>query len=380
MYSLADTPHCSHWELWILANVGLPVQSRTHTIGQLLKLTISADQPFERLLHSKICQSDYERLTAFTSIGIFCEASALQTVSLGMFTRIFLLRILQNSVCFNLQLSLTSKVNLMIDPTTVPAILTEAGKQGVLKEIYGDLLQPGVRQVGGAIEAVLGLGNTVLWPLHLLNQRARINLQANFESYREKMARVPIEHVVTPPPELAVPIVEKFPYLENEDLRELFTTLLTMASSSETNSKAHPSFANVISNLCPDEAQLLRSFIGTRAIPFCFVRYVNALGDRFTQVCDMHFRLRNGINLAFRENLSAYISNLEGLGILKIDRNTFTLDEDQYSLLTNDVKTAFANYEAPEGYPIQQINQGRIDVTDFGKMFISTCVAIVGNK
>ena len=268
----------------------------------------------------------------------------------------------------------------MIDPTTVPAILSEAGKQGVLKEIYGDLLKPGVRQVGTAIEAVFGLGNTVLWPICLLNQRARINLQANFESYREKMARVPVEQVVAPAPELAIPIAEKFSYVENEDLRELFTNLLTMASNSETNSKAHPSFANVINNLCPDEAQLLQNFIGTRAIPFVYVRYINGLGDRFTQVCDMHFRVRKGINISFRENLVAYISNLEGLGILKIDRNTFTLDEDQYGVLMNDVKTSFANYTSPEGYPIQRINKGRIDVTDFGEMFIATCVAIAGSQ
>lgn len=268
----------------------------------------------------------------------------------------------------------------MIDPATVPAILTEAGKQGVLKAIYGDLLKPGVQQVGCAIEAVLGLGNTVLWPIHLLNQRARINLQSNLESYREKMARVPLEQVVAPAPELAIPITEKFPYLENEELRELFTSLLAMASSSETNNKAHPSFANVINNLCPDEAQLLQNFIGTRAIPFVYLRYVNARQDRYTQICDMHIRVRDGIRLAFRENVPAYISNLEGLGILKIDRNTFTLDEDQYSVLVGDVKTTFANYSAPEGYPVQQINKGRIDVTDFGKMFISTCVAIVRSK
>jgi hypothetical protein len=190
------------------------------------------------------------------------------------------------------------------------------------------------------------------------------------------MAKVPVEQVVAPVPELAVPIAEKFPYLENEDLRELFTTLLTVASNSETIGKAHPSFANVINNLCPDEAQLLRNFIDTRAIPFVYVRYVNIQRDRFTQICDMHIRVKSGISQSFRQNTSAYISNLEGLGILKVDRNTFTLDDDQYSVLESDVKISFANLVPPEGYPIQQINKGRIDVTDFGQMFIGACVAI----
>jgi hypothetical protein len=94
----------------------------------------------------------------------------------------------------------------------------------------------------------------------------------------------------------------------------------------------------------------------------------------------MHIRVRKGIQLAIRENLAAYISNLEGLGILKVDRNTFTLDDDQYSVLEADVKAAFANYCAPAGYPVQQINKGRIDVTDFGELFISACVTTVGSQ
>ncbi|HQU89202.1 MAG TPA: DUF4393 domain-containing protein [Denitromonas sp.] len=264
----------------------------------------------------------------------------------------------------------------MIDPAAVPAILASVGKQGVLKEIYGDLMKPGVLQVGSAIEAVVGLGNTILWPVHLLNQRARINLQANLESYREKMAKVPIDQVVAPPPELAVPIAEKFPFLESEDLRELFTSLLAKASSTATNSTAHPSFSKLIDNLCPDEAQLLKRFVGTRAIPFVFVRYMNPTQNKFTQVCDMHFRIGGDVHLNFRANVSAYISNLEGLGILKVDRTTFTLDEDEYSLLFDDAKTAFAHYEAPEGYPFQKTLKGRIDVTDYGVMFINTCVAL----
>jgi len=44
---------------------------------------------------------------------------------------------------------------------------------GLLKEIYGDLAKPGVSQVGKALSTVVGLGNTILWPVALLNERQK---------------------------------------------------------------------------------------------------------------------------------------------------------------------------------------------------------------
>ena len=43
---------------------------------------------------------------------------------------------------------------------------------GLLKEVYGDLAKPGVEQVGKALGTVIGLGNTILWPIALANEKA----------------------------------------------------------------------------------------------------------------------------------------------------------------------------------------------------------------
>jgi hypothetical protein len=44
----------------------------------------------------------------------------------------------------------------------------------ILLEVYGDLLKPGVSQVGQAIGTLLGYGNTILMPLALKNQKSKI--------------------------------------------------------------------------------------------------------------------------------------------------------------------------------------------------------------
>lgn len=58
--------------------------------------------------------------------------------------------------------------------STWPEVIREGLKvPGLIVEVYGDLAKPGVQQVGKALETVLGLGNTILWPLALANARAR---------------------------------------------------------------------------------------------------------------------------------------------------------------------------------------------------------------
>jgi hypothetical protein len=86
-------------------------------------------------------------------------------------------------------------------------VLREAAKlPALLADIYGDLLRPGVRQAGKALETVVGLGNTVMWPIALANERARIALERNLEKYREQLEDVSEEKIVPVPPEVDVPI------------------------------------------------------------------------------------------------------------------------------------------------------------------------------
>jgi hypothetical protein len=83
-----------------------------------------------------------------------------------------------------------------------PVLKEVAQVPGLLKEIYGDLAKPGVAQVGKALGNVVGLGNTILWPIALLNERAKIALEKNLEKYRAQLEHVPQDGVVEVPPEV----------------------------------------------------------------------------------------------------------------------------------------------------------------------------------
>lgn len=259
-------------------------------------------------------------------------------------------------------------------PELLPILAEAAKPDGLLKEVYGDLAKPGVSQVGKALSTIIGLGNTILWPVQLLNDRARVALEANLERYRQKLAEIPQERIVEVPPEIGVPIAEKFSYVRDSELKELYVNLLAKASDLATQSQAHPSFVNVINNMSPDEGALLKQLKRSRGHPFVFARLINPNNGHYKEIVEMQFPVAPDIKLAFHENLGAYMSNLEGLGLITILRAEYVLPESLYVPIENIIRKYFENQPPSPEYPTLQCNRGRINVTSFGQLFLEACV------
>lgn len=251
---------------------------------------------------------------------------------------------------------------------------------GLLQLVYEDLAQPGVRQAGKALETVVGLGNTVLWPLTLANERARLSLQANMERYRKKMESIAEENVIPVLPEIGVPIVEKLGYVSDEKLAELYTELLAQASNRETVERAHPSFVNIINNISPDEAVLIRKLKSNHAIPFArAIHSQPALNsERELAFFPNHDWVRE---LSLGHNLHAYISNFSGLGLLSIENDRWLMEAELYApmlRIINDMfqgQTELANKTATPGeHLVLKTAKGMATLTPFGRKFIEACV------
>lgn len=96
----------------------------------------------------------------------------------------------------------------------------------LIVEIYGDVAKPGVKQVGKALDTVLGLGNTLLWPVYLVNEKSKLSIQKNLESYRKKLENIPEDKIINVAPEIGVPIAEKLSYVSDESISNLYVTFL----------------------------------------------------------------------------------------------------------------------------------------------------------
>ncbi|MEP7269563.1 MAG: Abi-alpha family protein, partial [Saprospiraceae bacterium] len=127
---------------------------------------------------------------------------------------------------------------------SIPDALGEVAKQSVKQlapEIYSDGIKPGMKKLGAALETVIDLINTCLVPVAILNDRARlvwdkhlINRQKYLLDYEQNLLKIPEEKIVSPIPEIAVPILQRLEYTQNDQLAKMFLNLLTTASNSDT--------------------------------------------------------------------------------------------------------------------------------------------------
>jgi hypothetical protein len=241
----------------------------------------------------------------------------------------------------------------------------------LLKEIYGDAFKPGVEQVGKALGGVLGLGNTVLYPVHLANARAKVALEANLDRYRARLEKEPIDKVTEVPPEVGVPVAEKLAYVSDEALANLYIELLAKASLRDTAGLAHPSFVNLINSLSPDEA----GFLST---------WVNSLGEISVQpmasspanplarfIGDIALEGRLGEGLIYPKNIGVYICNLEGLGVLSSSTDRQLTKPGAYDALEGLVRKTCA-HRLDQG-EVMTFKRGLVQVTPYGDMFMAAC-------
>lgn len=261
----------------------------------------------------------------------------------------------------------------------LPKILHELAKlPALLDTIYTDAAKPGVTQAGRALGTVMGLGNTVLLPIAVLNERAKITLERNLEKYRKQIEEIPMEKVCEVPPEIGVPVVEKLGYVADDDLSNLYVNLLAKASTDETSSEAHPSFVNIIGSLSPDEAVLLRELVNAQSIPFLTARYHKAsspewlsIGDEFLTGLEVKYELK------FQKNVAVYLSNYEGLGLLHSRRDIHCIPLTLYDPIEARYRPMiepFKQHCAERGYPDLQFHKGRLDITPFGRLFANACI------
>jgi hypothetical protein len=82
--------------------------------------------------------------------------------------------------------------------------------------------------------------------------------------------------------------------------------------------------------------------------------------------------------ISFPDNLAAYLSNLQGLGILQVRTDIYLADKELYESLEFESKARFKVKEMEDGTePKMSITfkKGKIDVTPFGGLFLQACFA-----
>lgn len=171
--------------------------------------------------------------------------------------------------------------------------------------------------------------------------------------------------------------MEKLGYITNDEIADIFTNLLTKASSVDTVNLAHPSFVQLIERLSVDEAKIIRYLFNKKYIP-CISFHAYYKGrDGFENLLEKGTFLSSEIVFSFPKNEKLYLDNLVSMGILDISHTFHLTNEAIYESLCElhkyeQLVDEFCN---DENFPFKEIEKEKsfYQITDFGKSFIKAC-------
>ncbi len=203
-------------------------------------------------------------------------------------------------------------------------IISEAikalGLGAVVPELYRDLLQPASRELGKNLLTVARTISIALAPLE--------GATWGYDNIKEwlavkltrKLSKVLPENIQTPPMVIAGPTLFELHFVKDErELKEMYANLLAAAMNSEIANNVHPSFVQILKQLSPDEAKILKYFSDnpewykecdevTDGQNFPIEKSLT-ISDHFHEIC----KLSGAVN---PNNSDTYLDNLLRLKIL----------------------------------------------------------------
>lgn len=209
--------------------------------------------------------------------------------------------------------------------------------------------------------------------------KRRMKYEHDLELYQQELAdsisKIPKEKKSEPDIQVTAQALENSKYcLDSSELRELFVNLISKSMDSDFENDIHPSFAEIIKQMSPLDARILKSLQPSRSFPL--VDYI--VEDK--HVKDYEIKLSNVYISDFSEisieQASNSISSLNRLGIIEIDTHSILSQKTTYApyketsyyqKLLMDTRRRFAFKQA-------NIREYLGRFTPLGKNFFQVCV------
>ena len=232
------------------------------------------------------------------------------------------------------------------------------------------------KNIGSSAVTITAAVNNLLLPIAVVNfafERARDYFNEKFENdLRKKLKDVNPESLVEPNPQIASKVLNGLAFSHNEKpLRDLYLNLLSGAMQADNAQEAHPAFAEIISQLRPDEAKLLATFFTNgAAFPIVQFRSQELTGGSFSVLCEhiMNLQAEDGTGPDEVASLPVMIENWIRLGLVFVDYSTILAEKDAYKWAESRPEYLRLLNQDAEGKEII-IKKGLIEATAFGKEF-----------
>lgn len=242
--------------------------------------------------------------------------------------------------------------------------------QDVTQPMNNVVLKP-TKTFGNAIN---GVSQLILYPF----LKANIYLEQHFENYtieqREKINAIREENRIEPPMNILLPSMEALKCcLDQDELRSMFSTLLANSMDVTKKNIAHPSFVDIIRQLSASDAKYINELKNGCDFYYTVVEY----REQVEELKSYRVLLTNisepEPDITLINKNSIILTNLDRLGLIKIDLNKSLNDEIYLPYKTNEMMVALKPFQENSENEIK-IKQGNFTITPYGKLFIDCCL------
>ena len=249
--------------------------------------------------------------------------------------------------------------------------------EGVMKEAYKDIVSPSAKPIGMMLSY---LPRTIRlcfskWERWIINSEESLRLTG--QALQEKVINIPEHKLCEPEPYVAIPAIQQIAYcFDSNDLRDMYANLLAASMNTDKKWSVHPSYVDIIKQLTPDEAKILKQLPRTSVnfIPIIDIKVTLANGkgeetiarnitqEALYNICDVPGAM------------CSYLDNLERLQLIKISDTSWLADGSLYDMVEASQRaTSFKNRTLEDGQSYC-IGKKLFYVTDFGVGFINCCI------
>lgn len=254
-------------------------------------------------------------------------------------------------------------------------IVVEASK-AVAVEGYKDTLHPTLKAIGSVVALPFRAIDVALSKPKLWVEEKYYNYERTRQLLAEKLQHTPEELIVPPENYVAIPALQQIAYcFDSDELRDMYANLLANSMNKVVKNGVHPGFVEIIKQLSPDEAKILRYLYDNSFVPTVALKVHKENGETVVA-----FKLFTNIGeLCDCEDLAGYekyIDNLIRLGLINASREQCLADKSRYDSIKNHsyILSRKAYIENMDNVSKVDFVEGYIELTVFGKAFCSICL------
>lgn len=188
------------------------------------------------------------------------------------------------------------------------------------------------------------------------------------------ITEIPIDKRLEPSLQITAQALENSKYcLEEKELREMFTSLISSSMNSDFSNIVHPSFAEIIKQMSVVDAKILKIFKATAlsnsGIPLCDYRKLTSKNAGYQLLMENVFLELPQINLHI---CSTSISSLERLGLIQIPSDIYLNYSECYTPFEEHPQFHLFQKKFPNDIILVKKKVGLL--TSLGKSFARVCI------